>query len=375
MRIAVLVHRFPGISTTFILRQLAALLDRGHEVTVYARTGGDSGLEHEEVRAYGLKERTTYIADAPPLDAISWDRSPEFFERGQHDVLDAQMGQTARDFLFAREACRAPFVATFHGFDFSAYPRLQGTDCYQTLFGVADAITHNCEHARACLLKLGCPPQKLSKYTSSIDVDQFPFRERRLASGEQIRVLTVARLTEKKGIEVGLRAIAAARERGADLHYDVVGEGPMREQLEDLIEELSLSEVVRLHGERDGAYVLERLAEAHIFLLASVTASSGDQEGTPVSLMEAQACGLPVLSTLHSGIPEVVAEGESGLLVRESDPDALAAGLEQLLARSAEWPVMGRRGRDHIARNYDLATWTDRLLALYEEAAARFPGG
>ena len=98
----------------------------------------------------------------------------------------------------------------------------------------------------------------------------------------------------------------------------------MREQLEDLIDELSLSDVVRLHGERDGAYVRERLAEAHIFLLASVTASNGDQEGTPVSLMEAQACGLPVLSTLHSGIPEVVADGASGLLVPEGDAEALA---------------------------------------------------
>ena len=68
--------------------------------------------------------------------------------------------------------------------------------------------------------------------------------------------------------------------------------------------------------------------------------------------------GCPCSARYESGIPEVVAEGESGLLVRESDPDALAAGLEQLLARSAEWPVIGRRGRDHIARNYDLATST-----------------
>ena len=184
----------------------------------------------------------------------------------------------------------------------------------------------------------------------------------------------MARLAEKKGIDIGLRAIASVRERGADLRYDIVGEGPMREQLEELIDELSLSDVVRLHGERDGAYVRERLAEAHVFLLASVTASNGDQEGTPVSLMEAQACGLPVLSTLHSGIPEVVADDASGLLVPEGDAEALAAGIEQLIARIAEWPELGRRGREHIARNYSLDAWTERLLAIYRDAAVRFAG-
>ena len=145
----------------------------------------------------------------------------------------------------------------------------------------------------------------------------------------------------------------------------------MREQLELLVDELSLSDVVHLHGERDGAYVRDRLAEAHIFLLASVTAPNGDQEGTPVSLMEAQACGLPVLSTLHSGIPEVVADGVSGLLVPEGDAEALAAGLEQLIARSAEWPALGRRGRAHIASNYSLDDWTERLVQLYESVSLK----
>ena len=85
---------------------------------------------------------------------------------------------------------------------------MHGDDCYRMLFEVADAVTYNCEHARSRLLELGCPPQKLAKYTSALDVDRFPFRERRLEPGEPIRILTVARLTEKKGIDVALRAVA-----------------------------------------------------------------------------------------------------------------------------------------------------------------------
>ena len=300
-------------------------------------------MRQEEVARYRLLDETTYVGEGLRSTALPGTMRPAHFHAGAHDVVHVQMGHTARSFLFARQAVRAPLVVTFRGFDFSAYPRLYGDDCYRAVFEVSDAVTYNCEHARSRLLELGCPPQKLVKYTSALDIDRFPFRERRLEPGEPVRVLTVARLTEKKGIHIALRAVAMVRERGADLRYDVIGEGPMREQLELLVDELSLSDIVHLHGERDGAYVRERLAEAHIFLLASVTAPNGDQEGTPVSLMEAQACGLPVLSTLHSGIPEVVADGASGLLVPEGGAEALAAGLEQLIARisgvAGAWPT------------------------------------
>ena len=201
---------------------------------------------------------------------------------------------------------------------------------------------------------------------SALDVEALPFRERRIAPGEPVRILTVGRLVEKKGIDLGLQAVAALRSRGVELCYDVVGDGPLREPLEEVIRKLRLSDVVRLHGAREGSYVRERLAEAHLFLLPSVTAADGDQEGTPVSLMEGQACGLPVLSTLHSGIPEVVADGQSGLLVPEGDSEALADGLSTLVARADDWPEMGRRGREHVAHEYDLDDWTDRLLTLYD---------
>jgi colanic acid/amylovoran biosynthesis glycosyltransferase len=201
-------------------------------------------------------------------------------------------------------------------------------------------------------------------------VEALPFRERRIAPGEPVRVLTVGRLVEKKGIDLGIQAVATVRSRGVELRYDVVGEGPLREPLDELVRNLGLADVVRLHGARDGPYVRKRLAEAHLFLLPSRTAANGDQEGTPVSLMEAQACGLPILSTRHSGIPEVVAGGQSGLLVPEGEAEALAEGLLTLLARADDWPEMGRRGREHVAREYDLDDWTDHLLALYDTVVA-----
>lgn len=355
----------------FVIRQLVALLERGHEVSVYAREPPeDLTVVHPEVAQYDLLGRTVYVGEGPSLDSL--ESYGTAFRKGAHDVVHVQFGHTARHFLFVREAVRAPLVVTFRGYDFSGYPNAFGADCYREVFALADAVTYNCAHARARLEELGCPPGKLTKFTSALDVGRLPFRERRREPGQPVRLVTVARLVEKKGLEVGLLALAAAREEGLDLRWDIVGEGPLGGRLESLAGELGLAGIVRLLGPQDAVHVRAALADAHLFLLPSLTAPSGDQEGTPVSLMEAQASGLPVLSTLHSGIPEVVADGASGILVAEGDPAALAASLLSLVARESDWPAMGRRGRDHVALHYDLADWTGRLVSLYEEVAAGF---
>jgi colanic acid/amylovoran biosynthesis glycosyltransferase len=109
---------------------------------------------------------------------------------------------------------------------------------------------------------------------------------------------------------------------------------------------------------------------AHVFVLASVTAADGDEEGTPVSLLEAQASGLPVVSTLHAGIPEIVTDGVSGRLVEERDADALAASLRELATQPQRWERMGRAGRERIEESYDAGRCVEALEAIYREAIA-----
>src|SRR5205085_9701304 len=106
---------------------------------------------------------------------------------------------------------------------------------------------------------------------------------------------------------------------------------------------------------------------AHVFLLPSVTAANGDQEGTPVSLIEAQATGLPVVSTFHSGIPEVVRDRETGFLVPESDVNLLTERLEYLADHPDCWEIMGSKGRAHVEAHYDIARLNRDLVALYEK--------
>ena len=201
-----------------------------------------------------------------------------------------------------------------------------------------------------------------------VDLRRFSFHERVPQPGEPVRILTVGRLVEKKGLEYAIRAVAGARERYPDLLYDIVGEGPLRASLEALIGELGVGEVVTLHGAKSGERVRELMAQAHLFVMPSVTASDGDMEGQGLALQEAQASGLPVLATDHNGFSDSIVPGRSGVLVPERDATQLAARLVYLLERPGLWAGMGRAGRRHVEENYDITNLNRRLVELYAEA-------
>jgi colanic acid/amylovoran biosynthesis glycosyltransferase len=205
-----------------------------------------------------------------------------------------------------------------------------------------------------------------------VRIEEFPFRTCHLNRGEPVRVLTVGRLIEKKGLEYALRAMRLVIEREMNVCYEIIGDGPLKPTLERHIDELNLASIVTLWGARDIDFVRQRIADSHLFLLPSVTAADGDEEGVPVSLMEAQASGLPVLSTRHSGIPELVADGESGILVPERDAEALAAALVRLIENPEPWDRMGREGRKIVERRFNSTTLARDLVQLYDNMRLSF---
>jgi colanic acid/amylovoran biosynthesis glycosyltransferase len=116
--------------------------------------------------------------------------------------------------------------------------------------------------------------------------------------------------------------------------------------------------------------IIGLLQEADIMLAISVTSQSGDREGIPVAIVEGLAVGLPVISTLHSGIAEAVQNGESGFLVPERDANALAEKLEYLIEHPNLWPEMGRKGRKYLVEHYDIDKLNDRLVEMYQRLLA-----
>jgi len=236
---------------------------------------------------------------------------------------------------------------------------------YRKLFATADAITVNSEYTSAQVERLGCPPDRLRKLPVGLDPNEFPFRERTRKPGEPVRILTDARLAEIKGHEFVIRAVGQLRERIPEIRYDIVGDGPLRQELETLIGQLELQKTVKLRGAMDSAGIQGLLDQAHIFVLASVSIE-GDQEGQGLALQEAQATGLPVVATRHGALPEGMLAGESGFLVPERDVGALVERLNYLVEHPELWPIMGRKGRSFVEARYEIRNLSRQLTELYE---------
>ena len=286
--------------------------------------------------------------------------------RGDYDVLHAHFGPIGNNYRFVRTLWNVPLVVTFHGYDFSAIPRTAGTDVYQRLFQVADCVTAVSDYAAERIKKLGCPDEKIRTLHVGINAKDFAFRPRIPQPGHPVKILTVGRFVEKKGFEYLLGALAILRRKSLDVRCKIVGDGPLRTALEDSVRDKGIDDVVTLCGAANCDTVRQLLDDADLFVLPSVTATDGDQEGIPVSLMEAQACGLPVISTLHSGIPELVTEGRSGFLVPERNAEALADRISYLIAHTEIWPEMGREARKMVEAGFESRELNCRLVQLYE---------
>lgn len=152
-----------------------------------------------------------------------------------------------------------------------------------------------------------------------------------------------------------------------NIEYNVIGDGPLRESLQQLIQDLNVGHIVKLLGWKQHQEIVEILDNSHIFLAPSVTAKGGDQEGTPNVLKEAMAMGLPVISTPHGGIPELIEDGISGFLVPERDADAIAEKLSYLIEHPEVWPQMGQVGRAQVEEKYDMNKLNDELVEIYQQ--------
>jgi len=172
-----------------------------------------------------------------------------------------------------------------------------------------------------------------------------------------------------KGIIYGIEAVAGLIQTCPDkkIHYDIIGDGPLRNEISMKLKQLDIESHVTLHGWKDQDSVTGYLDQAHILLTPSVTAANGETEGIPNVLKEAMAVGLPVVSTVHSGIPELVEDGVSGYLVPERDVRALSDRLSYLIEHPDRWEAMGQAGRKKIEEDFDSEKITDRLVKLYQE--------
>lgn len=167
------------------------------------------------------------------------------------------------------------------------------------------------------------------------------------------RLLTVARLVDKKGYDDVLRAIAILRDRGLVLSYDVYGDGEEKTSLENWVRKLGLESQVKFHGSVAQPGVLAAYREGGVFVLGSRETGNGDRDGIPNSMAEAMSMELPVVATLVSGIPELVEDGKTGLLVAQRNPEALANAIERLYREPGLAVALGEAARKKVSQVFD----------------------
>lgn len=405
LRLAFFVHGFPQLSEAFITNQAAALIARGHEVDVYsvwgllphapgqfpiAERAGLFERAHDpgfplapwprlcgglRLAAAAFRGRRRVLRAAlNPLAHGRWAINLRLLYeaamldgRGPYDVVHCQFADLAPVVLRLRAigALDAPVVVHVRGIDITRRPREMGHQVYARIFAGGDLFLANCDYFARAALALGCPARKLAVFRSAIDLREFTYRGQRRSQGQGgVRLALVGRLVEKKGVLYAIEALAELRRRGRDVELAILGDGPLRAPLQARCEELGLAGRVRFLGAGGHAEVIALLQQSDVLLAPSVTARDGDQDAPVNTLKEGMAIGLPVVATRHGGIPELVEDGRSGYLVPERDPDALAAAVDQLIARRDEWEAMGRLARLSVESEYEIERQTDRLVAI-----------
>lgn len=412
LKIAIVVGMFPALSETFIVNHVVGLIESGNEVTILSLSRPVDSKVHKVVLEYELLGKTIYAQPRYIFTSKTLRRAFKalnallvvlkcFFRdptrtlevlrlimnngiraavnsilllphlgisKNGFDVIHCHFGPMGLCSLpFKHINPTVKFFASFHGYDVNKFPLLFGNNIYDELFVMFDGFTANSEYTRKKIVELGCPENKIRTIPVSIRVGSFAYRERSLAKDEEVRFLTVARLVAVKGHEYSIRAIAKYHKDNPNIVYNIAGDGPLLNHLEKLVLDSHASDYINFLGPLDQSQVAHELEDAHIFILTSIIAEDGAEEGQALVLQEAQAAGLPIISTLSGGIPEGVIDGITGFLVPERDVESTYDKVKYLAEHPEIWPEMGMQGASFVKSKYDIGTVSSELCRMYDE--------
>jgi len=384
MRVLHLRRTFLPLSQTFIYENIRALTECGIEVHVVTPKRENTDLyPFEEVHEVEMpsalhpgalferfKTMLTDDTDPVPQWSIFRKRLVEKIRELSPDVLHAHFGREGVWLAPVAEALDLPLVVSFYGYDLSELiqQRFWQEQYRSVLWPTVDAAIFLSEDMKRDAIRFGADEETGHIVHLGRNLKDFPYRS---PSQTVRRFLSVGRLVSKKGHGDAIRAVEQVAEEGRDVHLRIVGDGPLRGELREYIQRNALSGVVELAGAKPKDEIPGELARADAFLLCSKVAESGDKEGTPTVLVEAQAVGLPCVATHHAGIPEMIPESNHRFLAPEGDVGAVRDRIERLVTSSEdELRQLTRAGRDYVEKNFDVKKEAKKLIEVYGECAA-----
>ncbi len=409
MRLGYLYSRYPVISQTFCDAEMLALERRGIELVIGSVYPPLTSLRHEYIarlRApihYAPPQEILRILERDAKTGRKWPRDivdqhdgkygpkakaelrarnalyfAEFFDRNGVDHVHVHFAnRAAHTALFLKEISGIPFSITAHGQDFMK--DLGSDDLLREICAAAEFVAAETDYSRD-LLRQRCPTSaaKIHRVYNGIDLERFSVSHGETARPAVApyhlpRIVSVGRLVAFKGFDDLIDACAELARRQIDFVCDIIGDGPLRETLQAKIEQLDLASRVNLLGSLSQSAVLEKLQAADIFTLASTTDAQGATDVFPTVILEAMASARPVVSTRLAGIPELVLDGQTGILVPPNDSIALAQALEQLLRDPELRLRLGEAGRARIEQHFRIEQTVAPLVEMLERSCSRRP--
>lgn len=410
MRTTILTGEFPSFSELWLVEQAAALVEAGVDLRILARHPRDGARPHGGILGTThLQGRTRYQPYMPtgrigrvcasigimsrlalrrPVSAVqiarpfAWGamaRSGQLAHAAAGaawtdaldgaDVVHAHHGPNA---LLAAAMSRAglvsaPIVCTFHGSDVLDPVRRARCGGYRPVMKAASLVTVGTRFMADRLAALGFDAARIRVIPMGIDTRSMPPRRE---CKDELHVVCVARLIEIKGVDLAIDAIAQIADRFPKVQLDIIGDGPLRGDLQRRAAARGIGDAVRFHGWLPRESVRGIVASAAVSIHPSRTLATGQAEAQGVAPLEAQSIGVPVVAAKSGGLPEVVEQGRSGLLVPENDADALAAAVADLLGDAARRRDMGDFGMRHVREHFDTHVLAVRMSSVYREAVS-----
>lgn len=402
MKLAFIVDSFPTLSETFVLNQITGLIDLGHDVYIFAGSRPKENSCIPELTNYQLKNKIIYHNDkpkniflrylsaigiliklfpkgiAPLVTSLSFSiykenalslayfyKAQAFLQHQPFDAVICHFGQNGNLAVTLKElgAIHGKIITFFHGADLSKRLNVQEPTFYHDLISKGDIFLPISHFWQEKLIELGFSKKRIMIHKMGIDLKKFTFHQHKL-NPDKINILSIGRLVEKKGFQYSIEAITNLIQQGHAIKYTIIGDGPLKESLAQLISNLKMTEHIILLGSQPHETIKEYIQQSDLLLAPSVTATNGDQEGIPVVLMEAMASGLPVLSTYHSGIPELINDGITGFLVEENKPDQIAKKIKELITDHSKLEDISLAARDFIKNNHDIIVLNKTLCEI-----------
>jgi len=353
LNICFLVNVFPYANQMYIINQITGLIDRGHTVTVLSRK-----RYHESYSDALLPYQDRFHLFYHELPS----------DKTKYDVILCQMADLGKWLLsLKKNGLEGKSVIFGRGGDISS-ALMRDAHCYDELFAKTDLWLPVCDYFKDVLVSCGLDSKKIKVLSSAIDTTKFTPKASR-ADQEQsckqnILLVTTARLTDTKGLEYSLRAVAVLARRYPTIRYSIIGKGRSERHLKLLAQQLGIQDKVIFMGQQSHEKVIELLQRADIYIQPSVTTVKNNKEGIPNALKEAMSMELPVISTRHSGIPELVEDEVSGLLVPERDPEAICDAVVRLIENKKLRDTLGSMAHKKVVECFDIEVLGDKLHAL-----------